>query len=187
MKRAIIAPAPLSATALAELKQWLGINTTREDALLTSLLSSSLDMFESYTGIRPVQALVEEIWPVHAALSNTGWQELSCRPVDAISSLEAIAASGARTFLPTDAYAIDLDADGVGRFRVTDPGDGTRVAVRFTAGLATRWDNLPDAIRQGAIRLATHHHRTRDDGAASTAPPAAVVALWHPWRRMRLA
>jgi uncharacterized phiE125 gp8 family phage protein len=186
MKRVVIAPTPLPASALAELKEWLGINSTREDALLTILLGSALELCESYTGTRPIEALCEEIWPVRPHFGETGWQQLSTRPVGSISSIEAVTANGERIFLPTDAYAVDLGADGEGRFRVIDGGGATRVAVRFTAGLASRWDSLPAALRQGVIRMAAHHHRSRDEGSAATAPPAAVAALWHAWRRMRL-
>ena len=186
MKRVVIAPAPLPASAIAELKEWLGINSTREDALLTTLLGSALELCESYTGIRPVQALCEEVWPVRPTTGSGEWQTLSTRPIETISSLEAVGATGNRVFLPTDAYAVDLGPDGAGRFRVLDADGASRVAVRFTAGIAARWDNLPAALRQGVIRMAAHHHRSREDGAAGLAPPTAVAALWHPWRRMRL-
>lgn len=186
MKRVVIAPTPLPASAIAELKEWLGINSTREDALLTTLLGSALELCESYTGTRPIQALCEKVWPVRPMTGTDGWQALSTRPVETISSMEAIGAGGERIFLPTDAYAVDLGADGAGRFRVIDAAGASRVAVRFTAGLATRWENLPAALRQGVIRMSAHHHRSRDDDAAGLAPPAAVAALWHPWRRMRL-
>lgn len=187
MKRAVLAPPALPASALTELKEWLGINTEREDALLANLLNASLDICEAYTGVRPITAACEELWPVRSAgRSLTGWQALATRPVSAITGIDAVAVDGSRTALGPGDYEIDLDADGVGRFRVNGAVTQARIAVRFSAGLAAGWDDLPDAIRQGAIRLGAHHHRQRDSGAADTAPPRAVVALWQPWRRMRL-
>lgn len=187
MKRAVLAPTALPASALAELKEWLGINTTREDALLGNLLNASLDICEAYTGSRPIVAECEEIWPVRPARrSVSGWQTLSTRPVEAISDLQAVAVGGDRHSLAPEQYEIDIDADGTGRFRIIGPVPESRVAVRFTSGLSQGWDSLPDALRQGAIRLAAHHHRQRENGGADTVPPRAVVALWQPWRRMRL-
>ena len=186
MKRAVIAPVALPAAALAKLKQWLGINSTREDALLVGLLEAALDLCEAYTGTRPITALCEESWPVRAG-SGDGWQVLSTRPVQSISGVDAVLVSGVRTALPVEAYAIELDADGAGRFRVLNAGPATRVVVRFSAGLANGWDKLPEPLRQGALRLAAHHHRSRESGNAGIAPPSAVAALWQPWRRMRLA
>lgn len=188
MKRAVLAPPALPASALAELKDWLGINTTREDALLGHLLTASLDICEAYTGSRPIASECEEIWPTRQVGPNhTGWQALSTRPVESIVSVEAVAIDASRRTLASADYENEIDAEGVGRFRVIAPVTESRVAIRFRAGHATGWDSLPDALRQGAIRLAAHHHRQRETGNADTAPPRAVAALWQPWRRVRLA
>ena len=181
MKRAIVTPPPLSPAALAELKQWLGISTAQDDAPLTALLRAGLDICEAFTGAMPIEALCEEVLPL------TGeWQALSTRPVQAIVDVQGIAASGTRTSLAVNDYAVELDADGSGRVQITLPGDATRLAVRFTAGLAPSWEALPEALRHGVLRLAAHQHRERETSGAGPLPPAAVAALWQPWRRMRL-
>lgn len=181
MKRTLVTPPVLSPNALAELKQWLGITTTQDDAPLTALLRAALETCEAFTGAMPIEAAAEEVLPL-----SGGWQCLTTRPVQAITAVQAIPASGARSDLATNAYAIELDADGGGRVMVTSPGDANRLAVRFTAGLATSWDTLPEALRHGMLRLAAHQHRERETSGAGPIPPAAVAALWRPWRRMRL-
>ena len=186
MKRAILAPAPLPASALTELKEWLGINSTREDALLGNLLNASLDICEAYTGSRPIETTCEEVWPVRPLVSISGWQALATKPVTSIVGIERIALDGTRIALDPATFEVDIDADGTGRFRVITSVPDKRLAVRFTAGLAADWTGLPEALRQGTIRLAAHHHRTRDTGNASVAPPRAVAALWQPWRKVRL-
>ena len=60
-----------------------------------------------------------------------------------------------------------------------------RIAVAYRAGLAADWPSLPEALRQGAVRLVAHLHAHRDAGD-DAGPPAAVAALWRPYRRMRL-
>jgi uncharacterized phiE125 gp8 family phage protein len=181
MKRAIVTPPVLSPTALAELKQWLGITTSQDDAPLTALLRAGLDTCEAFTGSMPIEATCEEVLPL-----GSDWQSLSTRPVQAITAVQAIPASGTRSDLPADAYAIELDADGGGRVMVMTPGNAARLAVRFTVGLATSWELLPEALRHGILRLAAHQHRERETSGAGPIPPAAVAALWRPWRRMRL-
>ena len=181
MKRAIVTPAVLAPSALAELKQWLGISTTHDDAPLASLLRSGLETCEAFTGTLPLAAECEEV------LAASGdWQCLATRPVQAITGAEAILPSGARLALAASTYEIELDADGTGRVRLRDAGTASRVAVRFTAGLAAAWDQLPEALRHGVLRLAAHQHRERETSGAAPVPPAAVAALWRPWRRMRL-
>ena len=180
MHRTIIAPAEIGGAALDELKQWLAISTAHDDAVLTGLLKSSLEMCEAFTGSMPLSATCEELHPV-----TREWQCLTTAPVLAITGIEGVPAEGPRFALAGDAYEVELDADGTGRFRIISQGAAGRVAVRFAAGLAPGWGTLPEALRHGIIRLAAQQFRERDNGEAAH-PPAAVTALWRPWRRMRL-
>lgn len=182
MKRAFIVPPALGPEALAELKQWLALTGNREDALLETLLGAALELCEGFTGQLPLEATCEETLPAAAC-----WQALATRPVQAIVSLSGIPAEGPRFALAADAYALELDADAGARVRVSRPGSAGRIAVRFIAGLAPRWSDLPESLRHGIVRLAAHQHRTREGAAAEPVPPAAVAALWRPWRRMRVA
>ncbi|MGX7951419.1 head-tail connector protein [Tsuneonella sp. HG249] len=180
MQRTIVAPAPLPAAALDELKQWLAIRSTGDDAALTAQLRVALEMCEAFTGAMPLAALCEEVLP-----AASEWQALATRPVVAIAGVEAIPTEGARYSLASDAYELDIAADGSGLVRVTRQGSAGRMAVRFSAGLAPAWELLPEGLRHGVIRLAAHHWRERDSGTDAS-PPAAVAALWRPWRRVRL-
>lgn len=182
MQRAIITPATLPAAALTELKDWLGITVSTDDAQLASLLRAAIDLCEGFTGTMPLEQGCEAVLPVTA-----DWQDLPARPVQAITLVQGIPAEGARFTLPAADYALDLTADGAGRVRVLNPGAAGRIAVRFTAGLAASWSALPEALRHGAVRLAAHQYRQREGDGGDAVPPAAVAALWRPWRRLRLA
>lgn len=182
MKRAIVVPPVLSPAALGELKAWLGVTTTRDDAELLALLGAALDLCEGFTGTMPLQAGCEEVLP-----ANGEWQSLSARSVQAITALAALAPDGTRRALAGTDYEFDLDAEGGGHVRLLVPVDEGRMVVAYIAGMATDWSALPEALRQGLIRLAAYQHRERDSGDANGLPPAAVAALWRPWRRVRLA
>lgn len=182
MKRTILTPPALPETALGEVKQWLGITTAHDDAPLAALLRMGLDLCEAFTGALPIACECEEVLPL-----GRGWRMLATRPVQAITAAFGIAGDGARTPLAADGYAVELDADGAGRVLVTAPGAASRIAVRFTAGLAEDWDSLPEALRHGIVRLAAHQHREREASGGAPLPPAAVAALWRPWRRLRVA
>lgn len=181
MNRLILTPAELPGAALAELKLWLGITTDADDAPLSALLKSALDICEGFTGQMPLEAECEELIPAVG-----GWHALATRPVQAIDSVEGVADDGTRFAIDGESYEIDLEADGTGRVRLPTFGDHARAAVRFTAGLAAEWDALPEALRHGLVRLAAHQHRERESEGAAPLPPAAVAALWRPWRRLRL-
>ncbi|HEY6815913.1 MAG TPA: hypothetical protein VI168_10275 [Croceibacterium sp.] len=182
MKRAIITPAVLAGTALDELKAWLAVTTPGDDAALAALLRTALETCEGFTGAMPLAQLCEEIVP-----ASGSWRTLGTRPVQAVTWVEGIPVAGARFTIPVADYAVDLDADGGARFRLVRSGEAERVAVRFTAGLAAGWSDLPESVRHGALRLAAHHYRQRESDTAQAMPPAAIAALWRPWRRVRVA
>jgi uncharacterized phiE125 gp8 family phage protein len=182
MKRRQVTPPVLPPAALAELKDWLGITTAQDDAPLAALLRAALELCEDFTGRMPLLATCEDLLDARG-----GWQRLSVRPVQAITLVEGIPPEGARFTLASAAYELDLDADGGGAIRVLSPGAATRIAVRFTAGIAPEWSALPETMRHGVIRLAAHQHRAREGDGAAPLPPIVVAALWRPWRRLRLA
>lgn len=183
MQRLIILPASLGETGLAELKQWLGITRTSEDALLTGLLGAAIDLCEAFTGQAPLRQTVEEQLPL-----QRGWQVLGSWPVQNFVGLELIGHDGGRSPLGAQSYAAEIAACGTAQVRFVEPLDGRAVAVRVVAGIAPDWQSLAPALRQGIIRLAAHHYRERDNetNRSPAAPPVSVTALWRPWRRMRL-
>lgn len=181
MKRLILSPPNLALAALDELKDWLAITTTRDDAGLSSLLRSAMEMCETFTGRMPLQAQCEEVLP-----STSHWQCLSTHPVQAVTGCEAIELDGTRITLTPQDYSFDLEADGSARIRILRPALASRFAITFTAGVSADWPSLPEGLRHGILRLAAHNYRQRDLEKMSPVPPAAIAALWHPWRLLRL-
>ena len=172
-------PAALAPLALAEAKAFLHVTRDGDDAVLTGHLRSAVGLCEQFIG----QSLLVRAHRETLAVARD-WQDLGARPVTAITAVSAISADGERFALASDAFAIDITADGAGRVRVLRPGSASRIEVTYAAGLAAHWGELPEPLRQGIIRLAAHVHLARDAGDA--APPAMVSALWRPWRVVRL-
>lgn len=168
------------AAGLDDAKSYLRIDGDDDDGGVTALLGVAGGVAEGFLSQAILVRAFEETIPAF-----NQWRRLARTPVRAITSVQGLPADGAAFDLPVSAYAIDVDADGDGWVRVSDPGAATRVVVTYEAGIAPAWAGLPDMIRQGIIRLVAHlhaHRDARDDGG----PPIAVAALWRPWRRMRL-
>lgn len=172
-------PPALAPFALAETRAFLNITRDDDDAVLIGHLRSAADLCEQFIG----QALLVRPHREIIAVARD-WQRLGASPVTAITGVQGITSAGASFALPGDAYAIDLSPDGQGRVRVLHPGSASRVEVRYLAGMVAEWGQLPEALRQGIVRLAAHVHLARDAGDAT--PPAMIGALWRPWRRVRL-
>jgi hypothetical protein len=157
-------PPAVVAAVVGEARAFLRIEGDAEQDLLARLAVSAILIAEAFTGSSLVVRDVEEV----LSASGGAWQVLEAMPVSAI------------TQVPADAFAVDVDGDGRGWVRVSAPG---RVTVRYSAGLAASWAELPAPLAQGVVALVAHLF---NDRAGATQPPAAVAALWRPYRRMRL-
>lgn len=165
----------------AEIKAYLRLDGTDEDALVARLAAVALAQAEAVTGrVLVARGLTETVAP------GCDWCRLGAEPVAAITAVTAGVDPPAGTApLPVAAYAVDIDADGRGWVRFTAAPVPPRATVHYQAGLATTWGQLPEPLRQGVVRLAAHFFTNRDS-AEEGAPPAAVAALLRPWRRTRL-
>ncbi|MGL4542859.1 MAG: head-tail connector protein [Polymorphobacter sp.] len=169
-----LAPMADAPVSLDEVKAFLRIDGSAEDGLLATLIRSASELAEAFTG----QKLIARDFAERIAASST-WTRLKATPVVSIDGVDGSAGA-----LPGGSYEIDIDASGDGWVRIIAATD-TRVTVRYRAGMASDWNAVPEALRLGITRLVSHlyTHRDRDDAVGV---PTAVVALWRPWRRMRL-
>jgi uncharacterized phiE125 gp8 family phage protein len=172
-------PVQPGSAATEAAKAYLRVETGEEDALIDDMVASAAGLCEAFTGQMLVRRSLQEVLPRSGC-----WQRLGRTPVSAVTGVEEALADGSYVPLDAESYAVDIDASGDGWVRV---GGGSRGQIRVTyeAGLATDWSGVPEALRQGIVRLAAHFY-TYWAGADDSAPPAAVTALWRPWRRMRL-
>ena len=182
MKRVIVTQAGLSGQPLTDLKEWLSISTNRDDSLLEDLLRAALEVCEGFTGLMPLNQICDEV-----LTASRGPICPATKPVFSLVQLQNITPTGAQRTVAMSDYDFDIDADGRLRIELRTTLEYERLLVRLSAGLASNWNALDPAIRQGIVRLAGYYYRERDDGPQSGSPPASVAALWRPFRTMRLA
>ncbi|MEM9310498.1 MAG: hypothetical protein AAGA34_03550 [Pseudomonadota bacterium] len=180
MQRTVITPADLSGAALDDLKGWLGISRPREDTLLTNLLGASLSVCEAFIGQAPLKQIVEE-----RIQSNAGTYSLATLPARAFVSADWIGQDNARFSLEHSEFEFEIDVDRRASITLMSDHDSPAILVSFKAGIAEEWSEMPEALKQGIIRLAAFHYRDRETGRDAV-PPASVAALWRPWRIVRL-
>lgn len=152
-------PPGVIANAVAAAKGLLRLEGSGEDMVLGRMTVTALRLAEAFVGQRLIARGFED-----RVAADGAWHRLTAEPVTAITA---------------GAFAMDIDAEGVGWVR---PSGGGVVVVNYTAGLAETWESIPPPLVHGIVLLAAHlfENRTHD-----TAPPAAVAALWRPWRRVR--
>jgi uncharacterized phiE125 gp8 family phage protein len=165
---------------MSEAQAFARIETGEEEALLSGLIRSASALCEAFVN----QVVIARPYVVDVPATAT-WQRLPLTPIRSIDSVQTVDPSGVAVALPIESYAVDVDSSGDGWVRVLDAGDAIRVRVSGIAGMADDENGVPEAIRQGVLRLVGHLFTSRDGDGGE--PPAAVTALWRPYRRMRLA
>lgn len=177
MSKTRISEPGLEPVTLAEVKQFLRIETADENALLSMWISQAREACETFIG----RALITQDWRlVEQARTSL---ELRPGPVQSIVSVTYDDGISSRV-LTADEYELQSQ-NGLDRI-VFDPAlGGGEVSVEFRAGYGDDWNAVPLSIRQGLLRLVAHHHRFRD-AADAPALPAAVTALWRPFRVLGL-
>lgn len=161
------------AVSLAEVKAYLRLEHGDDDGLLAGFVRTATALCEAFTGQWLMIRETEQ-----RLVADRLWQRLAAAPIVAI-----VAVATAEGPLDQSAYESEIDPTGVGRIRLRAPTAGARAVIR--AGMGSDWNDVPEPLRQGIVRLVAHLYANRDAADAGP-PPTAVAALWRPWRRLRL-
>ncbi|WP_439568712.1 head-tail connector protein [Sphingopyxis sp.] len=168
-----------SPVSLSEARGWLRMGAASDDAVIAPLLRAATSICEAFTG----QWLVIRPGTEVLALSG-GAARLTVRPVVAVEDVALLADDGSETVLGGGEYRLAVGAGGEGRVSVAGADGHARVRVTYRAGIADDGAGVPDAIRQGIVRMTQHLYDARDGTDAP--PPAVIAALWQPWRMLSL-
>lgn len=170
----------LDGAMLDEVKAYLRLENDEEDAPLGAILIAAIGHGEAYLNQMLIVRTVRQTLPV-----TDRWQRLAATPVSSVTQVLGLPAEGAAFALGPGSYGVDIDSSGDGWVRTLQPGSAGRIEVSYTAGMASEWSGLPEALRLGLLRLVGHFYAHRD-APVDAGPPPAVAALLRPWRRMRL-
>ncbi|WP_428628695.1 head-tail connector protein [Sphingopyxis sp.] len=168
-----------SPVSLTEARGWLRMGTAVDDAVVAQLLRAATSICEAFVGQWLVRRSGSETLPL-----DGGTVRLTVRPVVAVADVTLLAVDGGATVADSNGYRVAIASDGIGRLTINAPGDADRVRVTYRAGLAEDGAGVPEAIRQGIVRMTQHLYDARD--GADAAPPAVIAALWQPWRTLSL-
>jgi uncharacterized phiE125 gp8 family phage protein len=173
-----VSETPALPVALAELKSFLRISVSDEDALLAGLVRAAAELCEAFTGRALIERNVAEV-----AATATVHIRLGAGPVRAIESVASLDEEGTAVPLATEDFAAEIDAAGEGLVTLRAPVAARRLRISYRAGMAADWNAVPEMLRHGIIRLAAQYYLRRGE-TRDAEVPAAVTALWRPWRRL---
>ncbi len=175
---AVTSETPALPVALAELKAFLRISVSDEDALLAGLVRAAAELCEAFTGRALIERTVTEVAAAAAVRIPLG-----AGPVRAIESVATLDEAGALSLLGADAFTAEIDAAGQGSVTLHAATERRRLSITYRAGMAADWNGVPEMLRHGIVRLAAQYYLRRGE-TRDAEVPAAVTALWRPWRQL---
>ncbi|MCH2078081.1 MAG: hypothetical protein MK180_14590 [Rhodobacteraceae bacterium] len=159
-----------------------------QDAVLASFLRAAMAAIEARTG--KILLDREFSWSLTSWRNEAG-QPLPIAPVTALVQLLMRASDGGETIVASDLYYLERDQHRPvvapkGSCLPTIPS-GSEAEVRFRAGYALAFGDLPADLAQAVFLLAAHYYEYRSDVALSGSQfPYGVSVLIERYKTVRL-
>jgi len=190
MKTKLITGPATQILETSDVKTFLRVSGSDEDALILAFIKTATKAIENYTG----RALITQTWEqYHDTLPyNDRWVTFQVGPVQSITSFKYKLGSSLLTF---DSSLYDLDEAGTFNrlFLKEDYAwpeldiEANAVTIRFVAGYGDAATDVPDDIIQAARLMVGFLYENRDDRITrspfrSAAMPTAISYLLNPYR-----
>ncbi|MEM6682215.1 MAG: head-tail connector protein [Pseudomonadota bacterium] len=174
----IIVPPAVEPVSIGEVKTFLRLDDEAEMARLGALIRAAREACELFVG----SALITRTVRLRQTLMAERFY-LRSGPVQGITALSAFQGAD-ETILNAADYAL-CETAGRWHINICDVAIGQLIQVDYVIGLGGDWNAVPEAIRQGLLRLIAHQYEHRSDPSVA-ALPHAVTALWQPYRALRI-
>lgn len=159
-----------------------------QDAVLKGFLRAAISAIEARTG--KVLITRDFSWTLTSWRDRSG-QAMPVAPVTALTGVTLIDAADQETTIPISQFRLEMDSQRpkvlpVGSALPMVPYHGA-VRLRFTAGFAAGWDDLPADLGQAVLLLAAHYYEYRHETALGDGcMPFGVTSLVQRYRNLRL-
>lgn len=185
MAYSIVTAAASEPITLSEAKNFLRVDTTADDDLITALISAAREMCEQYTRRILVTTTIDEYFdgfPDNVRPVDRDIIYLSRGPVQSVTSVKYVDAIGSEQTVDTAAYVVDTIsepariASTAGWFATN--GIINQVIVRYVVG--TDVDSIPKPLKQGMLLIISDLYDKRGDNVRQL--PTASEYLFNPFR-----
>ena len=201
----LLTPPAVEPLTLSEAKTHLRVDASTEDALITTLLTVARQRCEEYTG----RSLITQTWRLwlDAAGFNGLWFDgqreapisaltpdtlaLSKGPVQSVSAITSFSEADIGTVFASSNYFVDSDSVPARiqlRSGASWPSPGRSInflRIDYVCGYGASGSAVPAALRQGMLQHLAALYEGRGE-VVMTGMPAACLALYEPFRQVRL-
>jgi uncharacterized phiE125 gp8 family phage protein len=170
-----IAPA-IEPITLAEAKQFLRVDNSADDALITLMITAAREAAERYLGL----SFITQSWKLTLAEYLPETVPLRFGPVQSITSVTILLEAGGTQVLSASGYRLSIDKRAI---EILTPITGYRFEIVYQSGYGATAASIPGLIRQGILQHLAAMYDLRSPAAAL---PALALQSYHPYREMSL-
>jgi uncharacterized phiE125 gp8 family phage protein len=184
----LITSPSLEPVTLDEAKAHLKVDTTADDALISSLITAARARAEWHTG----RAFVTQSWILWLdAWPQMGAVEIPLPPLQSVGTITSYARDAAASVLDASNYQVDAKSEP-GRvalkLAVAPPVANLRplnaIAIAFTAGYGGAESDVPGPVKAAILEIVTELYTNRGDGGAEPSP--MIAAMLAPYRVLKI-
>lgn len=181
----IVTAAASEPITLSEAKNFLRVDHSDDDTLISALITASRQMCEEYTRRILVTTTIDEYFdkfPMNRWENLSNLIYLSRGPVASITSVKYVDEIGSEVTITSDQYIIDTISEPA-RIQSTAgwfaaAGVVNQVIVRYVVG--TDVSSIPKPLIQGMMLVISDLYDQRNDRVKAL--PTASEYLWNPYR-----
>lgn len=163
---AVVTAATVEPITVAELKEFLKLDSNGEDAVLAVLLTAAVNEAEKWTHRAFVNRTLR-VWFDYAPPGGGNF-ELPYSPAVSITSIKSYDDDDTETTMDADDYKTDLVGEPP---RISLPRGGTwpsslrpmnAVAIEYVAGYGAAASNVPAGIKNALFMICAHYYEGKD-------------------------
>lgn len=175
----VITPATAEPLSLTEVKEFLRVDSSDEDATLNIMIAAAREMCENYTR----QILMTTTIAEKMDSFPSGNVLLSRGPIQSITSISYLDSAGDTQTVSSADYTKDLISQPSRLDPVTSwpsaNAEVNAVTTQYVVGFSSASD-VPAPLRQGIMLVIASMYEDRSDGVKRL--PTASEYLWNPFR-----
>ena len=194
MKYNLVTAPSIEPVTLAEAKSHLRVENTADDTLITSLIKSSRQMAETYTGITFVDTTLQGFMDNWPSLYNEQWWsgirelpidyhnknsyiEIGLAPLQSVTHIKTYDNADVATTIASTEYQVSTYSGitpNKGRITLragatwpTFERNADGIEIQFVSGFGTATTDIPETIRQALLIDVAFRYENRGDGILS--------------------
>ena len=169
-------PPVVEPVSLSELKEYVRVDGSTDDALLTRLIKVARESAEEYMR----RSLINQTWVLSYDDFCPEEVQLLRGPIQSVTDVKSIARGGASTTISSSCYYLNA---GKEKLVFDAPVLGHIVDVTYVSGFGAAASNVPEIIRQGIIFHAVQMFDNRSDDSDV---PQSSASLYSAYKVPRL-